>query len=157
MAFGLGAGSTYSGTAGVWSSTLYLGATGATSVVGTNGATFYITGVQLEVGSNATGYEYRQYQQELYLCQRYYINYGTSFHYDLAQVSTYYTTRRRVAAFIAQGMRTTPTATYTLGSDGGYSGDVFSISNNYNWDVYAISSGPGATIYLTALAFSAEL
>jgi len=157
VSFGLGVGSTYSGTAGSWASADYESATGATSVVGTNGATFYITGVQLEVGSNATGYEYRQYQQELYLCQRYYINYGTSFHYDLAQVSTYYTTRRRVAAFIAQGMRTTPTATYTLGSDGGYSGDVFSISNNYNWDVYAISSGPGATIYLTALAFSAEL
>ena len=45
--------------------------TGATSVVGTNGATFYITGVQLEVGSIATGYEYRNYQQELALCQRY--------------------------------------------------------------------------------------
>ena len=70
--FGLGIGSTYSGTAGAWSGTLYLSATGATSVVGTNGATFYITGVQLEVGTSATGFEYRQYGQELALCQRYY-------------------------------------------------------------------------------------
>ena len=70
--FGLGIGSTYQGTAGSWAGTLYLSATGATSVVGTNGATFYITGVQLEVGSSATGYEYRQYGQELALCQRYY-------------------------------------------------------------------------------------
>ena len=70
--FGLGVGSTYSGTAGSWAGALYLSATGATSVVGTNGATFYITGVQLEVGSSATGFEYRQYQQELALCQRYY-------------------------------------------------------------------------------------
>jgi hypothetical protein len=70
--FGLGTGTTYSGAAGSWGSSLYLGATGATSVVGTNGATFYITGVQLEVGSSATGFEYRQYQQELALCQRYY-------------------------------------------------------------------------------------
>ena len=45
---------------------------GATSVVGTSGATFYITGVQLEVGSSATGFEYRQYGQELALCQRYF-------------------------------------------------------------------------------------
>ena len=70
--FGLGAGSTYSGTAGAWTATNAYSTTGATSVVGTSGATFYITGVQLEVGSSATGFEYRQYQQELALCQRYF-------------------------------------------------------------------------------------
>ena len=70
--FGLGGGSTYSGTANTWASADYRTATGATSVVGTNGATFYITGVQLEVGSIATGYEYRMYNQELSACQRYY-------------------------------------------------------------------------------------
>ena len=69
--FSLGMGSTFSGTAGAWAGTLYASATGAVSVVGTNGATFYITGVQLEVGSSATGYEYRQYGTELALCQRY--------------------------------------------------------------------------------------
>jgi len=75
--FGLGAGSTYSGTAGSWSSSNYFTATGATSVVGTNGATFYITGVQLEVGSSATGFEYRDYGREFRLCQRYYqTNFG---------------------------------------------------------------------------------
>ena len=72
LQFGLGAGSSFSGTAGTWASANYTNATGATSVVGTNGATFYITGVQLEVGSSATGFEYRQYGQELALCQRYY-------------------------------------------------------------------------------------
>ena len=72
LQFGLGVGSTYSGTAGAWSSSLFISATGATSVVGTNGATFYITGVQLEVGTQATSFEYRQYGTELALCQRYY-------------------------------------------------------------------------------------
>jgi hypothetical protein len=70
--FGLGVGSTYSGTAGSWSSNYYFSATGATSVVGTNGATFYITGVQLEKGSTATSFDYRPYGTELQLCQRYY-------------------------------------------------------------------------------------
>ena len=75
LSIGLGVGSTLSGTAGSWSSPSgagYFSSTGAVSVVGTNGATFYITGVQLEVGSSATGFEYRQYGQELALCQRYY-------------------------------------------------------------------------------------
>jgi len=70
--FGLGSGATYSGTAGAWASSSALTATGATSVVGTNGATFYLTGVQLEVGTAATPFERRQYGQELALCQRYY-------------------------------------------------------------------------------------
>jgi hypothetical protein len=70
--FGLGAGSTYSGTAGAWATANLISATGATSVVSTNGATWFITGVQLEVGTQATGFEYRQYGTELALCQRYY-------------------------------------------------------------------------------------
>jgi hypothetical protein len=69
---GLGVGPTYSGTAGAWASAEYLSATGATSVVGTNGATFYITGVQLERGSTASSFEYRPHGTELALCQRYY-------------------------------------------------------------------------------------
>ena len=71
LRFGLGVGTTYSGTAGAWAATNYASATGATSVVGTNGATFYITGVQLEKGSTATSFDYRPYGTELALCQRY--------------------------------------------------------------------------------------
>jgi hypothetical protein len=69
--FGLGVGSSLSGTAGAWSTSNFFSATGATSVVGTNGATFYLTGVQLEVGSTATSFDYRPYGTELQLCQRY--------------------------------------------------------------------------------------
>ena len=70
--WGLGVGSTYSATAGSWAAGNYVSATGATSVVGTNGATFYITGVQLEAGSTATSFDYRPYGTELNLCQRYF-------------------------------------------------------------------------------------
>jgi hypothetical protein len=70
--FSIGMGSSFSGTAGAWAAANYLSATGATSVVGTNGATFYITGVQLEVGSTATSFDTRSYGDELILCQRYY-------------------------------------------------------------------------------------
>jgi hypothetical protein len=70
--FGIGVGSNFVNTAGAWASGEYYNATGATSVVGTNGATFYITGVQLEVGTQATSFEYRQYGTELSLCYRYF-------------------------------------------------------------------------------------
>jgi hypothetical protein len=73
---GLGAGATYSGTAGAWSGSTLFSATGAVSVVGTNGATFYVTGAQFEKGSTATSFDYRPYGTELALCQRYYQQVG---------------------------------------------------------------------------------
>ena len=68
----IGSGSTRNGTAGAWSGSAYYSATGTTSVVGTNGATFYITGVQLEKGSTATSFDYRPYGTEYDLCRRYF-------------------------------------------------------------------------------------
>jgi hypothetical protein len=80
--FNLGAGSSNTATAGAWTTGSYTGANSSVSVVGTSGATFYITGVQLEVGSSATGYEYRQYTQELILCQRYAVKFGGNYIYE---------------------------------------------------------------------------
>lgn len=72
LIFSLGVGPSLSGTAGSWGAQGIWGVTGATSVVGTNGATFYITGVQLEVGTVATSFDSRDYGRELMLCQRYF-------------------------------------------------------------------------------------
>ena len=72
----LGLGSTFSGTAGAWAAANYKGASGVTNVMATNGATFYITGVQLEKGSTATSFDFRDYGRELAMCQRYLPMYG---------------------------------------------------------------------------------
>ncbi len=70
--FGLGVGSTYSGTAGSWAGSQFISATGATSVIGTLNATWQVTGVQLEAGTVASPFERRDYGRELMMCQRYY-------------------------------------------------------------------------------------
>jgi hypothetical protein len=108
--FGLGVGSTYSGTAGSWAGTQYISATGATSVVGTSGATFYITGVQLEVGSSATGFEYRIYGTELANCQRYY---SGTMSYDL-EVNGLTSITYLAYLTLPQPMRGTMSATTTI-------------------------------------------
>ena len=68
----LGGGSSYTGgTANAWNGAVYYQQSGATNIITTNSATLYITGVQLEVGSNATSFEFRDYGRELQMCQRY--------------------------------------------------------------------------------------
>ena len=77
--FSLAAGSTYSGTAGAWTSTLHISPTGATNLLATNSATWYLTGVKLEAGQTATDFEHRSFNDELARCQRYYCHYGYPF------------------------------------------------------------------------------
>jgi len=77
--FCIGGSSTYSGTAGAWDSQQKYTATGATSVVGTSGATFYITGIQLEASEEATPFEHVPYDVNLQRCQRYFsTSYGNN-------------------------------------------------------------------------------
>jgi len=146
--FGLGVGSTYSKTAGTWGTTNGYSATGAVSVVGTNGATWYVTGVQLEVGSIATGYEYRMYQQELALCQRYYqtSDIGTPTNYYGGFVGTVYASGTQAFGngTFKTTMRTAPTVVLYDGTGAGY------VTQN------GIAGGIAATpVIITAAGFSA--
>jgi hypothetical protein len=67
----MGVGTTFSAAAGGYTAGNFYGVTGVTKLAATSGATFYITGVQLEKGSTATAFDYRPYGTELALCQRY--------------------------------------------------------------------------------------
>ncbi len=119
LGFGLGQGSTFNGTAGAWAGANYNNATGATSVVGTNGATWYVTGVQFEVGSVATPFERRDYGRELIMCQRYYYKVsGDTKWFGIGYVID--STRAQGITSFPVTMRTAPSAVEQTGTAANY-------------------------------------
>jgi len=131
--FSMGTGSTFSGPAGAWASANYLSATGATSVIGTNGATWFVTGVQLEVGSTATPFERRPFGTELMLCQRY---------YEQANMAVYSTVTRNSYSYHVPKRTNPSSVTLTTGT----------IVNSYE-DFAAFSHGSDAA---TTMKINAE-
>jgi hypothetical protein len=170
LAFSLGTGATYSGTAGAWAGATYLSATGATSVVGTSGATFYITGVQLEKGSTATSFDVRSYGTEVALCQRYYTqlkfgctgvfgsstsgNFSTQFPVQMRAAPTYGQTGVITADnFYSATSTQSSTSTTLLSAD--VSGGAFRLANFSGFTAGQPSQlAPSNTNYITV---SAEL
>jgi hypothetical protein len=126
--FTLGAGSGRQTTANTWYAGNAFSTSNQTNWSNTSGATFYITGVQLEVGSSATGYEYRQYTNELALCQRYYQKIGLgSNDAGVAVGATTTTTTAQVVIPLRTTMRASPTVTV-------------SSMNITDWQTYTTSS-----------------
>jgi hypothetical protein len=131
-----------------WQSGGYRSPTTNTSVVGTNGATWYVTGVQLEKGSTATSFDYRPYGTELALCQRYAFKRladGSVNNYAPFGMGRYYTTTNvQLYVPFPVTMRTSPTSITVGGTifanDAGFGGaDITGVALNE-------SSCDGATI-----------
>ena len=130
----------------------------------TNGATFELTGVQLEVGSVATDFEHRSYGQELVLCQRYYeelhprlLVLARYSHHDGNPYAQYHFKVEKRAA-------PTCTSSGTFQSSTGYSGSPsFSDTLKDSTDIYGANSvTAGGILYLHNNSngichFSAEL
>jgi hypothetical protein len=155
LSLNLGAGSTLSTTANAWATGNYLAPTGATSVVGTNGATFYITGVQLEVGTSATGFEYVDYTTQLAMCQRYYqiIPSGTIRNdgyggagYNLC-----------VTLLFPVTMRTTPTITTSWSTATNISNGPFASATVSGFNASGNTNAGGTSGILGTTTISAEL
>jgi hypothetical protein len=149
--FSLGAGSTALKAAGSWGAGEYEGVTGQTNLVGTSGATFYITGVQLEAGSSASSFAHENYGDTLQKCQRYYWQNTNAFGYYAYQ---YATGNKFMPIFYPVEMRTTPTSTvvYNTGSFTVFNAD------NLQWKAYVGSAYDDAQpYYTTSVKFDAEL
>jgi len=160
--FVLGMGSNFHGTANAWAGGSALGVSGAVNVVATNGATFYLTGVQLEVGTVATPFERRQYGQELALCQRYY---EKSFPIDTAPANGIYSMGYLgYVCFADQWVFAIPTILFkvvkraapTISFFGTPSNTWQINDNNNNWQNYAaVGTGFQASIGIFTTGFSA--
>jgi hypothetical protein len=76
VVFGLGGGASRTTSSlnswDVVGGTTRTAVTGATNLLATSGATWYVTGIQLEKGFTATNFDVRSYGTELDLCQRYF-------------------------------------------------------------------------------------
>ena len=154
LTFGLGSGASFSGTAGAWAGANYQTATGATSVVGTSGATFYITGVQLEVGSVATSFERRSYGQELQLAQRYYYKsiFTSAWFNDCYQAGTSYSGQ---TIPFPTTMRSYPTIVADLSTNwvtSNLSANYiqYANANHATWQIRVTSTGRGYAYYNTS-------
>jgi len=108
--FSLGLGTTYLGTlTNTWNAGTLYGPTGQVNLVATSGATFYLTGVQLEKSAAPSNFDYRAYSTELAMCQRYYTKL-TSFsgvYVPYGQGSSYSTTSAFIYIALPVQMRTT--------------------------------------------------
>jgi hypothetical protein len=151
VGFAFGVGASLSTTAGAWASGFYPSSTGATSVVGTNGATFYITGVQLEKGSTATSFDFRPYTTEQLLCLRYYHYLGGDTAYQSINTCVWFGTGDAVGFFRHPvEMRVAPTISKsgdwsTLGSGGAIGQTVSTDQNGTKTIQWGFTGGSGGT------------
>ena len=115
--FDLGSGTNYRAPAGAWATGNFLGANGAASLVATAGAVFLISNIQLELGAQATPFDFRSYGEELMLCKRYYQAISFILLAPVANVANF---GGAVASInYPVPMRAAPTASITLGTSGG--------------------------------------
>lgn len=115
--WGFAWGTDYHGTNNTWGTGTYGTNASSNGWMGTVGNDFYITGVQLEVGTNASDFEHRSYGEELSLCQRYYFKFLEGGTKEIG-VGWYYTATHLSFMFrYPTTMRATPTATDTTGTD----------------------------------------
>jgi len=153
--FNLGSGTNNQGTAGAWAAAGYLKPTGAVNLVETSGATLFLTGLQLELGTEATPFEHRSFGQELALCSRYFQAYTGATQEWVYNESNLATGKWWQLIFPNGEMRTSPTVSFgsgwlggTLAGQGSNTIDSMSCSSSNNRTSCRVTmSSTGGTAY----------
>ena len=159
---------TYASTAGSWLAADVLRTTGSVSLIGTNAATLYIAGAQVEKGSAATPFEFRPFATELQMCQRYYNQFGTvttggggntgnipytRLYNTGASTFTFYP-----VVYLSMSMRITPTGTiYYDISDGTITSAAVATSTSTSSAFFGVSLTTGQFVDIDGWQLSAEL
>jgi hypothetical protein len=154
LSLDLGAGSDFETTAGSWGVGNKYAATGSTKLAATTGATFYLTGVQLEAGTVATPFERRSYGAELALCQRYFEKGSSQMLAARIDTGSAYFSNYWMHPF-KQTKRSTPTVTTVMTS--GATFGVGATTEELNASGYVYGSGTSATSISFTWTASSEL
>tara|TARA_R110002153_G_scaffold149808_1_gene301389 strand:- start:168 stop:1184 length:1017 start_codon:yes stop_codon:yes gene_type:complete len=149
----------YSGASNAWATGLQHTIGGLTDFLGTNGATLYLTGVQIELGKIATPFEHRSYGEELALCQRYFFKEDRNVWVSV--VNQLSSGLRRASFSHPVTMRAIPTkaATFVVtggsASASGFDGGNWSSENKTS--LYANGVSEAAYVYMHTFSADAEL
>ena len=131
------------------------------NMLGTNGSTFQITGVQLEKGSVATPFEFRQYGTELTLCMRYYVDLSYATQGSTIGMTCNVTNglNYHFSFQFPTLMRATPSLTWTEWTSSNFPGTsaIFQSTGKGGTNVYKNANGTGMGYILGGYTASAEL
>tara|TARA_A100001201_G_scaffold139117_1_gene130735 strand:- start:161 stop:1180 length:1020 start_codon:yes stop_codon:yes gene_type:complete len=153
----LGAGSGHKKAKGSWDATASVQSASEAGVelIGNASATWFITGVQLEVGQNATEFEHEPFERTLEKCQRYFYkeDYTVGSNTTGPFACQYVDTHRFLHLYHPTTMRTTPTSTVSSNQS---LTEYQSTIRNYK-SYIAKDYDNAETIHLTAYQADAEL
>jgi hypothetical protein len=150
-----GSGTSLNTTAGAWQAGNFYRTSACTTIASTTNATLAITGVQLERGSTATSFDFRDYGTELSLCKRYYEsmtwtqNSGSASNRPFYEWTLYFQVEKRAAPVITGNGGTFDTPS-------GASAPAFIAITQNSFRAYPSNSQVWASVSLTWFA-NAEL
>ena len=125
------------------------------NVIGTSSATFFLTGVQMEVGSQATPFEHRSYGEELNICRRYYHELSGGSNANRLYTYNYNASYKAFLFYFPVEMRAAPTV--AMSNSGGSNGTAGTLTKNSMFRYIAGGVTVGTAYFLYDFSFDAEL